>query len=183
VEPFATMPSSGDAGKRAIVEIGPHDLPMPAGGWIELVLDDDPRPAELTAARERGDAGPIAPAATAPRTAAPLRPAAAPVRAGRRWLLLPEALVVAGFLLAGAVLAVALRVARAPASLASPATAALAAKPEVVPTPAELPRRRAGRAARASGALEVPPPVRASSPVDLAAPPEPSLAPWGGTAR
>jgi hypothetical protein len=180
VEPFATEPSSGDAGKRAIVEIGPHDLPMPAGGWIELVLDEDPRPAELAPVRGRGDAAPSAPAASPPRTpqraAAPLRPAA-PRRAGRRWLLLPEALVVAGFLLAGAGLAVALRVSRAPAVLASPAAAAVAATPEVARRPAELPRPRAGRA------VEDAPPIRASSPVDLAPPPEPSLAPWGGAAR
>ncbi|HEY6002171.1 MAG TPA: hypothetical protein VIV57_04795, partial [Anaeromyxobacter sp.] len=99
---------------RAILEIGPYDLPEPPGGWVDLVLDDDEEDVEEEDAAAVAGAG--APhdgvAAVAEADPAPAAsPPGAPFQKGRaeiaiataakRWFLVPEALVVAAFVLLG----------------------------------------------------------------------------------
>jgi hypothetical protein len=190
---------------RAIVEIDPHDLPEPPGGWIELVLDDGEEDAAAGSAPAAPCAGAIEGADPAPPSLPALAPksrvetAAAP--AAKRWFLVPEALVVGGFVLFGALLLGALLLLRAPRE--SPAPAGYVSAPVEVTDPASGRARRAGRggadgsragqapAVAPAGEVETPPPgvsplydagepIGADSPVAPESPPAPNLAPWRG---
>jgi hypothetical protein len=186
---------------RAILEIGPYDLPEPPGGWIDLVLDDDDEGAASAggdaAARAEAEArpGPATPPPSAPSEKGP-RVTAEAATARKRWFLVPEALVVAGFVLFGAAFLVGVILFRAPRQ--PPALGdSVSAPVEVTDPSAGHAGRRAGRGAPAAArwgaapaeaepatpAASPPPelePIGADSPIDPESPPAPTLAPWRG---
>ncbi|HEY6098936.1 MAG TPA: hypothetical protein VIW03_05875, partial [Anaeromyxobacter sp.] len=108
---------------RAIIEIGPYDLPPPEGGYVDLVLDEEPSapaagavggaptrvPSRSIPVPEAPPPGPGDGGAprTLPREAGP-----APARARAPLILVPETLLVGGFLLLGATFAAAVHLAR-----------------------------------------------------------------------
>lgn len=149
------------AGRRGIIEIGPHDLPPPEGGYEDFVLDEDaPAASTPTPAPAAG------PPATPPRISASASTPAGLARArATRWLLFPEALVVAGFVLIGLFLA-GLTYWTRTVRLAEPGPAAA----------------REGELAPLLGGAPPPPPLIMPLSPDVAAlapepPPEPGLAP------
>lgn len=184
------------------VEIGPRDLPEPAGGYVDLVLDglDDPDPSSPPACAAR--TLPTSPRGDFPRTSL-LSPGRGPFptpeesvprgkrpRSGSpesrgRWLLVPEVLVVVAFVLAGGAVAGAAYLARAPRT----GPAAGARSSELAP-PSHSDRRGVAQA-RAGSALPGDPEEPASeepeeesptmeAPVEPEPPPAPTVAPWGG---
>jgi hypothetical protein len=208
LEPRATVADAGPPRSFTRLEIGPRDLPEPAGGYVELVLDglEDPAPSSPPACAQQTpptslgetlpNASPVSSAwpgpGSFPMFAEPL-PRREKLRSARpesrsRWLLLPEVLVVAAFVLAGGAVAGA-------AYRARPArTGPVAATAPGELAPRSHPGRRGPAQARAASAPpgpadaedpadrepeeEAPPAMEA--PVEPEPPPAPSVAPWGG---
>jgi hypothetical protein len=209
IEPGATALEPRTPAARAIVEIGPYDLPEPPGGWVDLVLDDDE-----DVAADGGAAAPDAAAAAGPEAGSvPAAPPPTFVREGRsraaraasaaasRWFLVPEALVVAGFVLLGGALLAGLVLFRTPRAPGEPRDSVSAPVEVTDPSPGYA-RRRAGRGASAAArsgreaqavpaaeaetgipGISPPPdvePIGPDSPLDPESPPAPRLAPWRG---
>jgi hypothetical protein len=190
---------------RSAIEIGPYDLPEPSGGWVDLFQDED---------EDEGEAGwkhCATPVAAAPRArldapaaddGAARATSPSPGRA-RRWVLLPEALVVAAFVLFGVAFAALVARHRGPAA---PAAGSFVSAPVEVKDPAptaawrrharlgmpapprvgqEMPvAAQAGDPGTVVPAISSPQnlaaPMAAESPLDPEAPPPPNLTPFGG---
>ncbi len=173
--PSAVGDDASDVGR--IVEISPHDLPIPSDGYVDLFGDDDA--ADLEAPRPGATQPlPLAPVAAAapypppPAEAVPLR--RHPLLG--RGTFLPEALVVVGFLALGVLVAQVIYLVRAepPAAHAPAAAPAPPPRPHVETT--GLPAQRSPPPA-AGPTEEIQPD---GAPIDPEAPPEPSLVTWPG---
>lgn len=176
--PSAVGDEASDLGR--IVEISPHDLPVPPGGYVDLFGDDD---ADLGAPRPgAAQPAPLAPVAAAVPCPSP---AAEPVPLRRhplrgRGTFLPEALVVVGFLALGVLVAQVIYLVRAEPSAAAPARAASPAPPPRPPAEAAgLPAQRSPPPEAAPVRGPTPEVIHPDgAPIDPEAPPEPSLVTW-----
>ena len=188
---------------HAVIEIGPYDLPEPPGGWVDLFHDDGEAEGEHRSVAA-GAAAPRTLPAAAPSTGDRAVPAPSPSPArARGWVLLPETLVVAAFVLLGVAFAAILVLLRGPAvpaagssvsapvAVSDPAPAAagdrqvrprMPARSRWGPEPpsASAPDGLHGTPPGTFGPAELVAPLGGGSALDPEAPPSPSLAPFSG---